>query len=389
MLFDKRNQRKEEGLKSRSDRISIFPLAIPLLAGPAAITSIIVSVTDIGVNFIKQSVGMISLVLVMFITFIIYYIGSKSSRIINKKVISVISRVIGIILAIFLDQKIRSEGLLRTIYLYPMALSFIVTGTAWKWILNPTLGIQKMFIDWGFENFTFDSIGARRFGALTTANLPTKATEFYRHLAIILDEQLLSAPRIQSAIYDNGQISGSFTDKEVLNLISIFNAGSLPASLNKDPISEQIISPTLGADTVKQGQRAIAVSMAAVLIFMLVYYRFAGIVACCALAGNLLLILAVFLLVTNAGFFLPVTVALVLIYLSYLAVRATVIGNHDHDDDRHGQPQGHGPCPIARSGQVLGGIHFVDEGSPDAEDYRGNRSGEQKLDAGGQGVHRG
>ena len=99
MLFDKRNQRKEKGLKSRSDRISIFPLAIPLLAGPAAITSIIVSVTDIGANFIKQSVGMISLVLVMFITFIIYYIASKSSRIINKKVISVISRVIGIILA--------------------------------------------------------------------------------------------------------------------------------------------------------------------------------------------------------------------------------------------------------------------------------------------------
>ncbi len=99
MLFDKRNQRKEKGLKSRSDRISIFPLAIPLLAGPAAITSIIVSVTDIGVNFIKQSVGMISLVLVMFITFIIYYIASKSSKIINKKVISVISRVIGIILA--------------------------------------------------------------------------------------------------------------------------------------------------------------------------------------------------------------------------------------------------------------------------------------------------
>ncbi len=99
MLFDKRNQRKEESLKSRSDRISIFPLAIPLLAGPAAITSIIVSVTDIGDNFIKQSVGMISLVLVMFITFMLFYIASKFSRIINKKVTSVISRVIAIILA--------------------------------------------------------------------------------------------------------------------------------------------------------------------------------------------------------------------------------------------------------------------------------------------------
>ena len=63
---------------------------------------------------------------------------------------------IGIVLAILLDQKIRAEGVLRTIYLYPMALSFIVTGTAWKWVMNPTLGIEKFFIDIGFENFTFD-----------------------------------------------------------------------------------------------------------------------------------------------------------------------------------------------------------------------------------------
>ncbi|WP_424982566.1 carbohydrate ABC transporter permease [Maritalea sp. S77] len=64
--------------------------------------------------------------------------------------------VIGLILAILLDQKIRTEGPLRTIYLYPMALSFIVTGTAWKWILNPGLGIESVFRDMGFENFTFD-----------------------------------------------------------------------------------------------------------------------------------------------------------------------------------------------------------------------------------------
>ena len=51
---------------------------------------------------------------------------------------------IGILLSILLDQKIRAEGFLRTIYLYPMALSFIVTGTAWKWVLNPTLGIEKI-----------------------------------------------------------------------------------------------------------------------------------------------------------------------------------------------------------------------------------------------------
>jgi len=63
---------------------------------------------------------------------------------------------IGVILSIFLDQKIRSEGVIKTIYLYPMALSFIVTGTAWKSILNPTMGIEKFAHQIGFENFQFD-----------------------------------------------------------------------------------------------------------------------------------------------------------------------------------------------------------------------------------------
>ena len=64
--------------------------------------------------------------------------------------------LIGILLSILLDQKIRAEGFLRTVYLYPMALSFIVTGTAWKWMLNPSMGIEKLFTDWGFTDFTFD-----------------------------------------------------------------------------------------------------------------------------------------------------------------------------------------------------------------------------------------
>ena len=63
---------------------------------------------------------------------------------------------IGLFMAILLDQKIRGEGALRAIYLYPMALSFIVTGAAWKWILNPGLGLEKMMHDWGFANFSFD-----------------------------------------------------------------------------------------------------------------------------------------------------------------------------------------------------------------------------------------
>jgi len=63
---------------------------------------------------------------------------------------------LGLLLAIFLDQKIRLEGALRAIYLYPIALSFIVTGAAWKWILNPGLGLEHMVRGWGFPDFTFD-----------------------------------------------------------------------------------------------------------------------------------------------------------------------------------------------------------------------------------------
>ena len=67
-----------------------------------------------------------------------------------------ISMFLGLILAIFLDQRIRLEGFIRTVYLYPMSLSLIVTGTAWKWILNPGLGFEASMKKLGFENFKFD-----------------------------------------------------------------------------------------------------------------------------------------------------------------------------------------------------------------------------------------
>ena len=73
----------------------------------------------------------------------------------------VICSVLGLLLAIFLDQKIRGEGVLRPIYLYPMALSFIVTGTAWKWFLDPGIGLEQVVQNWGFESFTFNWIKDR------------------------------------------------------------------------------------------------------------------------------------------------------------------------------------------------------------------------------------
>jgi len=65
---------------------------------------------------------------------------------------------IGLGLAILLDQRIRAEGVLRSIYLYPMALSFIVTGVAWQWIMSPDLGLERAMHVWGWESFRFDWI---------------------------------------------------------------------------------------------------------------------------------------------------------------------------------------------------------------------------------------
>ncbi|MGV3552192.1 carbohydrate ABC transporter permease [Rhizobium sp.] len=75
----------------------------------------------------------------------------------------IICSVIGLALAILLDQKIRAEGLLRPIYLYPMALSFIVTGTAWKWFLDPGIGLENTMQLWGWESFSFTWIKDRNY----------------------------------------------------------------------------------------------------------------------------------------------------------------------------------------------------------------------------------
>lgn len=84
-----------------------------------------------------------------------WWVASKNLLIFGSLFIA-ICIIVGLFLAIFLDQRIRGEGFIRAIYLYPMALSFIVTGTAWKWILNPSLGLERLVKQMGFADFTFD-----------------------------------------------------------------------------------------------------------------------------------------------------------------------------------------------------------------------------------------
>ena len=84
-----------------------------------------------------------------------WWVASKNLAVFGFLFIA-ISLVLGVFLAVLLDQRIRREGFIRTIYLYPMALSMIVTGTAWKWLLNPGLGLDKMLRDWGWDGFRMD-----------------------------------------------------------------------------------------------------------------------------------------------------------------------------------------------------------------------------------------
>lgn len=67
----------------------------------------------------------------------------------------VLAIVLGLVFAILIDQQIRAEGVFRSIFLYPMALSFIVTGTAWKWLLDPGVGLERTVRSLGWESFTF------------------------------------------------------------------------------------------------------------------------------------------------------------------------------------------------------------------------------------------
>lgn len=142
-------------------------------------------------------------------------------------------------------------------------------------------------------NFAFDSAGADAFARLTGDNLPDKTQNFTSKLGIILDGQLYSAPSIQSTISDHGEITGGFSQKEVEDLVNVLNAGSLPAALLKDPVSRLYSGPTLGRDTIAKSTNAMIVSSILVVLFMVWYYRFSGLVANIALVLNMLMLMAI------------------------------------------------------------------------------------------------
>lgn len=173
----------------------------------------------------------------------------------------------------------------------------------------PTQG-SSLQLEVGFH---FNTEGGRRFHDLTSKNAPEGKSEgaFKRHLAVILDGVVESAPSLNAVISESGVIQGSFTKKEVDRLVAILKAGALPASLKRAPVSESTMGPTLGEDTIRAGTISVGMAFVAILVFMIGYYRFAGIVASVALMANLLLTVA-FMVMVNATFTLPGLAGLVL-----------------------------------------------------------------------------
>ncbi|MBW3539640.1 MAG: protein translocase subunit SecD [Planctomycetes bacterium] len=159
-------------------------------------------------------------------------------------------------------------------------------------------------------DFSFNIRGAFLFQELTSLNTDLPGNRMNR-LAILLDDQIHSAPSIQSMISDSGQITGDFTAEEVQELIKVLNAGALKREIVKEPVSEFTISPTLGEDVQNKGRFAILVSAAAVVVFMAAYYLVAGFVADMCLVLNLVLIMGAMALI-DATFTLPGLAGIVL-----------------------------------------------------------------------------
>lgn len=143
--------------------------------------------------------------------------------------------------------------------------------------------------------FTLTAEGGRKFYAFTSAHVKDL-------LGVILDNKVQSVATIDEPIHDQGIIKGRFTEQEVKDQAMILRSGALPAGIKY--LEERTVGPSLGSDSIRAGVRAAVVGMVAVLVFMLIYYRAAGINADIALILNLVILLG-FLGFTGATLTLP------------------------------------------------------------------------------------
>jgi preprotein translocase subunit SecD len=150
--------------------------------------------------------------------------------------------------------------------------------------------------------FNLKPAGAQKFGEWTGKNIG-------KYLAIVLNDEVKSAPVIQGQIFDSGQITGRFTKASADDLALTLKSGSLPAKIEYS--EERTVGPSLGQDSINAGVRASVGGLIFVVIFMLFYYRGSGINAVVALILNLLLTMAA-LIVLDSTLTLPGIAGLIL-----------------------------------------------------------------------------
>jgi preprotein translocase subunit SecD len=175
--------------------------------------------------------------------------------------------------------------------------------------------------------FGFDTMGAKKFGDATRANVG-------QIFAIVLDDKVISAPRINEPIPGGtGQISGNFTVQEAQDLALLMRAGALPAPLKV--LEERTVGPGLGADSIVAGERATIIAIIMVAIFMFIAYSFFGAIANIAVLFNLILLFAA-LSLTQATLTLPGIAGIALTV--GMAVDANVLINERIKEEiRHGR----------------------------------------------------
>ncbi|MDQ3169640.1 MAG: protein translocase subunit SecD [Acidobacteriota bacterium] len=143
--------------------------------------------------------------------------------------------------------------------------------------------------------FSLNSEGSAKFGRVTGENVG-------RQLAIVLDNRVESAPRIDERISNEGQIHGSFTTQEAADLALVLRSGALPASLTY--LEQREVGPSLGRDSIVAGVSASLAGLVFVSLFMLVYYKLSGINAIVSIVMNLVILLG-FMAYLGAAMTLP------------------------------------------------------------------------------------
>ena len=164
-------------------------------------------------------------------------------------------------------------------------------------------------------DFRMDALGAAKLGDLAGKNIG-------RSMAVLLDDEVYTAPRLNGRISDSGQIYGTFSNEELQYVIRVLSAGALAQRLSQEPISQVTLGPQLGADNLQRGLRAGVISLIVTAGFMVVYYFGCGMVAVIALLLNSLLLMGAMAL-NHAAFTLPGIAGVILTF--GMAVDANVL----------------------------------------------------------------